>query len=55
MTASDAIVRDYAGPCIDLIPRCRVVEVTRGGRVETVAMPTSEDTNKETCPTTKLI
>ena len=51
MPTSNTIVRDYTGPCIDLIPRCRVVEVTRGGRVETVAMPTVDDTDKETCPT----
>ena len=34
---------DYTGPCIDLIPRCRVAEVTRGGRVKAVAMPMSDD------------
>ena len=43
MPTSDTIVRDYTGPCIDLIPRCRVAEVTRGGRVETVAMPTQQE------------
>ena len=46
---------DYTGPCLDLIPRCRTVEVTRGGRVETVAMPIVDTTDKETCSTTKLI
>ena len=48
MPANDVTVRDYVGPCLDLIPRCRVAEVTRGGRVETVAMPTVDDTGKET-------
>ena len=43
MASSDTIVRDYTGPCLDLIPRCRVADVTRGGRVETVAMPMSDD------------
>jgi len=38
---------DYTGPCLDLIPRCRMVEVTRGGRVETVAMPTIDTTHDE--------
>ena len=47
MPASDTIVRDYTGPCIDLIPRCRVAEVTRGGRVETVAMPNVDTTHDE--------
>lgn len=43
MPTNDVTVRDYTGPCIDLIPRCRVVDVTRGGRVETVAMPMIDD------------
>ena len=38
---------DYTGPCIDLIPRCRVAEVTRGGRVEAVAMPAIDTTHDE--------
>ena len=38
---------DYTGPCLDLIPRCRTVEVTRGGRIETVAMPTIDITHDE--------
>lgn len=37
------MTNDYAGPCLDLIPRCRTIEVTRGGRVEAVAMPMSDD------------
>lgn len=41
------MTNDYHGPCLDLIPRCRVVEVTRGGRVETVAMPMSDTTHDE--------
>ena len=40
---SNTIVRDYTGPCLDLIPRCRAIDVTRGGKVETVAMPTPND------------
>lgn len=46
---------DYTGPCLDLIPRCRTVEVTRGGKIETVAMPNVDIADKETCSTTKLI
>lgn len=42
------MTNDYHGPCLDLIPRCRTVEVTRGGKVETVAMPNLDTTNKET-------
>lgn len=49
------MTHDYHGPCLILLDRSTTVEVRRGGRVETVAMPTVDNTDKETCPTTKLI
>ena len=49
------MTHDYHGPCLILLDRSATVEVRRGGRIETVAMPTVDNTDKETCPTTKLI
>ena len=49
------MTRDYHGPCLILLDRSTTVEVRRGGRVETVTMPTVDNTDKETCLTTKLI
>ena len=46
---------DYHGPCTILLDRSTIVEVRRGGKVETVAMPSVDNTDKEICPTTKLI
>ena len=34
---------DYHGPCTILLDRSATVEVRRGGRVDTVAMPTTHD------------
>jgi hypothetical protein len=34
---------DYNGPCLILLDRAVVVDVRRGGRSETVAMPTTDD------------
>ena len=37
------MTRDYHGPCLILLDRSTTVDVRRGGRVETVAMPTPHD------------
>ena len=49
------MTNDYQGPCLILLDRSTTADVRRGGRVDTVAMPTVDNTDKETCPTTKLI
>ena len=38
---------DYHGPCLILLDRSTTVEVRRGGRVETVAMPNVDTTHDE--------
>jgi hypothetical protein len=35
-------ITDYNGPCLILLDRAIVVDVRRGGRTETVAMPRVE-------------
>jgi len=47
------MTRDYHGPCLILLDRSTTVEVRRGGRVESVSMPTIDTTNKETDTTNK--
>ena len=37
------MTNDYHGPCLILLDRSATVEVRRGGRIETVAMPTPHD------------
>ena len=37
------MTHDYHGPCLILLDRSTTVEVRRGERVETVAMPTPHD------------
>jgi hypothetical protein len=39
---------DYNGPCLILLDRAIVVEVRRGGRIETVAMPRVESDEQST-------
>ena len=41
------MTRDYDGPCLILLDRSTTVEVRRGGRVETVAMPRVEPPHDE--------
>ena len=41
------MTHDYHGPCLILLDRSTTVEVRRGGRVETVAMPTIDTTHDE--------
>ena len=38
---------DYHGPCLILLDRSTTVDVRRGGKVETVAMPTIDTTHDE--------
>ena len=40
------MTHDYHGPCLILLDRSTTVEVRRGGRVETVSMPTPHDEPK---------
>ena len=37
------MTNDYHGPCLILLDRSTTVDVRRGGRIETVAMPTPHD------------
>ena len=41
------MTRDYHGPCTILLDRSTTVDVRRGGRVETVAMPSVDTTHDE--------
>jgi hypothetical protein len=41
-TGVHAMTTDYNGPCLILLDRAIVVDVRRGGRIETVAMPRVE-------------
>lgn len=41
------MTRDYHGPCTILFDRSTIVEVRRGGKVETVAMPRVEPPDDE--------
>ena len=41
------MTHDYHGPCLILLDRSTTVEVRRGGRVETVAMPNVDTTHDE--------
>ena len=41
------MTNDYHGPCLILLDRSTTVEVRRGGRVETVAMPNVDTTHDE--------
>ena len=41
------MTHDYNGPCLILLDRSITVEVRRGGRVETVAMPNVDTTRDE--------
>ena len=41
------MTNEYHGPCTILLDRSTTVEVRRGGRVETVAMPTIDITHDE--------
>ena len=41
------MTNDYQGPCLILLDRSTTVEVPRGGRVETVAMPNVDTTHDE--------
>ena len=41
------MTHDYHGPCLILLDLSTTVEVRRGGRVETVAMPNVDTTNDE--------
>ena len=37
------MTNDYHGPCLILLDRSTTVEVRRGGRIESVSMPTTHD------------
>ena len=39
------MTHDYHGPCTILLDRSTTVEVRRGGRVESVSMPTTTKEN----------
>jgi hypothetical protein len=41
------MITDYNGPCLILLDRAVVVDVRRGGRNETVAMPRVESDGDE--------
>ena len=41
------MTHDYHGPCLILLDRSTTVDVRRGGRIETVAMPSVDTTHDE--------
>ena len=41
------MTNDYHGPCLILLDRSNKIEVCRGGRVESVSMPTAEPPHDE--------
>lgn len=40
------MTNDYNGPCLILLDRSTTVDVRRGGKVESVSMPTTKENGK---------